>query len=69
MPIYEYRCEKCDKTFEEFEIAPASGNAGRECPACGSKKTKRVVSAFSSPGSSGDQPASACGPGRKGGFT
>jgi putative FmdB family regulatory protein len=68
MPIYEYRCERCGKIFEEFEYAASDGK-GRECPSCGSKETKRVISSFSPSGKSGDSSASSCGPTRKGGFT
>ena len=40
MPIYEYRCESCDNTFElrqKFSDAPAS-----ECPACGGPVEKLI---------------------------
>jgi putative FmdB family regulatory protein len=45
MPIYEYQCQQCQSRFSTLvrswkEIGPAA------CPKCGSRKTKRTVSAF-----------------------
>jgi putative FmdB family regulatory protein len=40
MPIYEYRCEKCGKTFEllqKIEEAPAT-----QCVECGGKLQKLI---------------------------
>lgn len=40
MPLYEYHCKSCDKTFElrqKFSDAPAS-----ECPACGGSVEKLI---------------------------
>ncbi len=43
MPLYNYRCEKCKKTFEvqlsyaEFERAKIA------CPKCKSKRVKRQI--------------------------
>ena len=42
MPIYEYKCEKCDHIFEEL-LSIDSKNP--ECPNCKSK-TKRLFSNF-----------------------
>jgi putative FmdB family regulatory protein len=48
MPIYEYRCDAC---AEEFERLVFSGDkAAPECPQCGSAKTQRLMSCFSSSG-------------------
>lgn len=50
MPIYEYRCLKCEEEFETLVL-------GRDndvcCPACQSKKLERLLSAcgFKSGGS------------------
>ena len=43
VPIYEYRCGKCDEQFEELVQAAADPPP---CPACGSRKVARVLSAF-----------------------
>ena len=45
MPLYDFSCEACSTTFDEFarpgETAP--------CPACGSDRTRRVYTAPSPP--------------------
>jgi len=46
MPVYEYHCSGCDKTFEKIvnqqqEVMP--------CPVCG-EQAKRKVSAFAATG-------------------
>lgn len=46
MPFYEYRCRSCGHPFEEF-IRSMSAPAKVKCPACGSKKTTRQFSVFS----------------------
>jgi putative FmdB family regulatory protein len=43
MPIFEFRCEKCKKTFETLVF----GNQAVSCPKCKSKKVKKLMSAFS----------------------
>ncbi|MEN6535306.1 MAG: zinc ribbon domain-containing protein [Bryobacteraceae bacterium] len=52
MPLYEYRCENCGKTFEKIRRA---SDADEEvlCPYCESEKTKRLLSAFSTSGCGG----------------
>lgn len=42
MPLYEYRCRECDRTFVKLErvTAPATGS----CPDCGGEAT-RLISA------------------------
>jgi putative FmdB family regulatory protein len=46
MPIYEFECEECGARFEEL-VAAGSDSA---CPACGSKRTRRLYSEVSPPG-------------------
>ncbi|MFN8159710.1 MAG: zinc ribbon domain-containing protein [Solirubrobacterales bacterium] len=46
MPIYEFEC-KCGARFEDLV---AGGTERVPCPACGSARTTRVISAFSPPG-------------------
>jgi putative FmdB family regulatory protein len=49
MPIYEYRCEACERRFElltsfaERDRAPA-------CPTCESRRTRVLVSSFAAIG-------------------
>ena len=45
MPIYEYQCEKCDERFEELILGGRDDDI--ECPACGSERTRKLMSAFS----------------------
>lgn len=64
MPIYEYRCSKCGRTFEE--ISSISQSREVTCPACGSENTKRVLSAFSTTGCGLSGGHSSCGTKRNG---
>jgi putative FmdB family regulatory protein len=41
MPTYDYRCEACGHTFEEFQSITAP--AIRRCPVCGRKRVKRLI--------------------------
>jgi putative FmdB family regulatory protein len=49
MPIYEYSCRHCQKSFEELVL---SAGAAVACPECDSSKVERKLSVFSSPGGS-----------------
>jgi putative FmdB family regulatory protein len=42
MPIYEYRCRKCDFRFERF----VSGKTRIVCPDCESRRVDRLLSVF-----------------------
>jgi putative FmdB family regulatory protein len=52
MPIYEYACEKCGKTFEKL-VRTSDGEKKVECPGCKSSKVKRVFSVFGVGGNAG----------------
>ena len=41
MPIYEYKCNKCEKVFETLVL----GNDVPACPACSSQDLSRLLSA------------------------
>jgi putative FmdB family regulatory protein len=43
MPIYEFNCAKCKKTFESLVMKKAD-ERGVKCPTCGNKKVTRVLS-------------------------
>ncbi len=45
MPIYVYRCKRCEKTFEELIRSMASGET-IQCPDCGSEELERVQASF-----------------------
>ncbi|MFC1866839.1 zinc ribbon domain-containing protein [Thermodesulfobacteriota bacterium] len=65
MPIYEYKCNKCGKIFEQI-VFPSDDEDKFECPSCGEKDICRLVSSFSC-GSSGDEGSVGCAP--SGGFS
>jgi len=41
MPTYDYRCKKCDHTWELFQSITAK--PVRKCPECGKLSAKRVI--------------------------
>ncbi|HBC47076.1 MAG TPA: FmdB family transcriptional regulator [candidate division Zixibacteria bacterium] len=43
MPIFEYRCQSCDRNFELFIRSSAASLA---CPECGSMEIKKKFSTF-----------------------
>lgn len=43
MPTYDYRCRKCDHTWESFHSIKAEPE--KKCPACGKKSAERVIGA------------------------
>jgi putative FmdB family regulatory protein len=44
MPIYEYRCEACDK--RSTSLLPSYSSPDPPCPHCGKPALKRLVSTF-----------------------
>ena len=48
MPLYDYRCTACNKTFELLVRASTVPT----CPACGSQQLEKQVSAPVAPGQS-----------------
>ena len=48
MPIYEYRCRKCQKRFSVLTLR-ISERAVAECPKCGSRAAERLLSRFAMP--------------------
>jgi putative FmdB family regulatory protein len=59
MPLYEYACGCCGARFVRLQpmSAPRDGN---ECPECGSRDTRRVMSGFATGAGSGA--SAGCGP-------
>ena len=45
MPIYEYECLKCGQRFE-LRRQMTDSDSNIMCPKCGTKKPRRVISAF-----------------------
>jgi putative FmdB family regulatory protein len=68
MPIFEFRCRKCEGTFELLCFSREGCDA--ECPSCGGKDLEKLLSSFCShptgSGKSADA-GSSCAP--KGGFS
>jgi putative FmdB family regulatory protein len=49
MPIYEFRCTKCDSEFEELVMSSKPEALAKVvCPECGSPKVAKKVSTFAS---------------------
>lgn len=49
MPIFEYNCTECGCNFEKLHKTTAEPKP--VCPGCGSTETRKMLSAFSSAGS------------------
>ncbi len=45
MPIYEYKCESCEKCFEKLVFAGDKDPV--ECPDCGTRQVKKLMSSSS----------------------
>ncbi|RLA96151.1 MAG: zinc ribbon domain-containing protein [Deltaproteobacteria bacterium] len=52
MPLYEYRCKRCDEVFEVLQLRSKEEERVR-CPRCGSEEVERLLSACSLGGSCG----------------
>lgn len=52
MPLYEFKCLKCGKNFEDLILTPKDEKE-MVCPKCGSKNVKKQVSVFAT-GADGD---------------
>jgi putative FmdB family regulatory protein len=50
MPIYDYHCKDCDKTFELL-VRPSSIPV---CPTCGSEQLDKLLSCPAAPGQTAD---------------
>ncbi len=65
MPIHEYRCAECEKTFEEL-ILRRSDEEEVACPACKGRHVNRLISRPAASRTSGEAGGAAaprnCGP-------
>ena len=69
MPIYEYRCERCEREFEEL-VRLSTRDDEVPCPECGAHEARRrlsVVAGFRGGASRNTAGGSGCRPGS--GFT
>ena len=53
MPIYEYRCEACERKFEVL-TSFAERDRPHACPSCESVRTRVQVSSFAAIGGEGE---------------
>lgn len=44
MPVFEYKCQDCKKTYEVYHKVREIADDNR-CPACGSPRYKKLMSA------------------------
>jgi putative FmdB family regulatory protein len=49
MPLYEYRCETCGRTFEKLRRMSDS-DSEVDCPNCASEQVRRQLSTFATGG-------------------
>lgn len=49
MPMYEYRCVTCGETYEELRKMEEA-DTDLECPHCGARDIRRLVSGFATRG-------------------
>jgi putative FmdB family regulatory protein len=47
MPIYEFKCKKCENVFEQL-IFSSGEEEQLACPSCGQSDVSRLMSLFSS---------------------
>ena len=60
MPIYEYRCKNCNHLFEELVFSALTKDEEIICPNCHQNAAEKLMSAFSSSGTS-SAGSSSCG--------
>lgn len=58
MPIFEFRCKKCEHQFETITGSGEDGS-GLKCPQCGKIGLEKLMSIFSASGT--ESPASSGG--------
>jgi putative FmdB family regulatory protein len=62
VPIYEFRCQKCEHRFEKLCSMGEDGKS-LECPKCGAGNPKRVMSSFRAKGSGEESNSGGASPG------
>lgn len=46
MPVYEYQCDACQKTFTVVISISNHDKGGIQCPSCGSSKVSQQFTGF-----------------------
>ena len=64
MPIYEFKCSKCNLVFEKLFLTLSTQDV--TCPACGSEEIEKEYSMFSSGGDNHPSNAGKIGGGHSG---
>ncbi|NLB68316.1 MAG: zinc ribbon domain-containing protein [Lentisphaerae bacterium] len=59
MPVFEYKCQKCEKSFDY--LARTLSDKPDACPECGSKKLVKQLSSFSASVKSGSSASCSMG--------
>jgi len=59
MPIYEYKCQKCDHKFEKLVF----GEEETKCPKCNSKKIEKLLPSSINVGKGGSANLGSCSTG------
>ncbi|HEU5360479.1 MAG TPA: zinc ribbon domain-containing protein [Candidatus Deferrimicrobiaceae bacterium] len=63
MPLYEYRCESCQKEFEAYRRL--TDDREEACPACGGRSSRVSISLFRPRGSGSASGRTSCGGGSR----
>jgi len=66
MPLYEYRCNQCGRTFEKM-VRFGQDEPHPACPGCNSDQTQKKISIFANAGTDPRTSGSGCGPASGGG--
>ena len=63
MPIYVYRCQRCEETFERL-VSMSANSATAPCPKCGAEDARKQLASFATldRGTGGGKNAPACAP-------
>jgi putative FmdB family regulatory protein len=62
MPIYEYRCGECERTFEKL-VAASDNGASSQCPTCGEEAPKLLSMIAARTGGNAPAGGGCCGGG------
>ncbi|MBN2034979.1 MAG: zinc ribbon domain-containing protein [Deltaproteobacteria bacterium] len=68
MPIYEFRCKKCGKIFEQL-FFPSDKTENILCPFCGANGPDKLMSSFSCNSTAGGNASASSSCASQGGFS
>ncbi len=61
MPMYEYRCERCEERFEQL-VPLRAEHPPVTCPRCGTQEIRKLLSTFATTESRQSTRQSSCAP-------